>query len=288
MAAAVRCAVGLPNVGEYGDPRLLVELAQAAEAAGWDGAFVWDHVAYREDGWPVADPYVTVAAIAARTERIRLGVLVSAVARRRPSKLARELASLDVLSEGRLVVGAGLGSQGEQEFAAFGEDPDPKVRARKLDEGLAIVDGLWRGEPFAFAGEHLRADARQAFLPRPVQRPRPPVWIAGRWPAKPGFRRAARWDGAFPTFADLPRDATPEPAQLAEVLAFVREQRAAAGIDAAVPYDLVVEGLSDGPDAARLTAYADAGLTWWIEKLGWFRGPLDQMRERIAAGPPAA
>ena len=83
MAAAVRCAVGLPNVGEYGDPRLLVELAEAAEAAGWDGAFVWDHVAYREQGWPVADPYVAVAAIAARTERIRLGVLVSAVARRR-------------------------------------------------------------------------------------------------------------------------------------------------------------------------------------------------------------
>jgi alkanesulfonate monooxygenase SsuD/methylene tetrahydromethanopterin reductase-like flavin-dependent oxidoreductase (luciferase family) len=288
MVAAVRCAVGLPNVGEYGDPRLLVALAQAAEEAGWDGAFVWDHVAYREHGWPVADPYVTVAAIAARTERIRLGVLVSAVARRRPSKLARELASLDVLSQGRLVVGAGLGSQGEQEFAALGEDPDPKVRARKLDEGLAIVDGLWRGEPFAFEGEHLRVDVREPFLPRPVQRPRPPVWIAGRWPAKPGFRRAARWDGAFPTFADLPRDATPEPEQLAEVLAFVREQRAATGIDADAPYDLVVEGLSDGPDATRLATYADAGLTWWIEKLGWFRGPLEQMRARIAAGPPSA
>lgn len=287
MAAAVRCAVGLPNVGEYGDPRLLVELAEAAEAAGWDGAFVWDHVAYREPGWPVADPYVTVAAIATRTERIRLGVLVSAVARRRPSKLARELASLDVLSEGRLVVGAGLGSQGEQEFAALGEDPDPRVRARKLDEGLAIVDGLWRGEPFAFAGEHLRVDVREPFLPRPVQRPRPPVWIAGRWPAKPGFRRAARWDGAFPTFADLPRDATPAPEQLAEVLAFVREQRRAAGVADTAPFDLVVEGLSDGPDAARLATYAGAGLTWWIEKLGWFRGPLDQMRERIAAGPPA-
>ncbi|MBB4662047.1 LLM class flavin-dependent oxidoreductase [Conexibacter arvalis] len=285
--APVRCAVGLPNVGEYGDPPLLVELAGEAEAAGWAGAFVWDHVAYREPGWPVADPYVTVAAIAARTERIRLGVLVSAVARRRPSKLARELASLDVLSGGRLVVGAGLGSQGEEEFAAFGEDPDPRVRARKLDEGLAVVDGLWRGEPFRFDGEHATVDVRQPFLPRPVQRPRPPVWIAGRWPAKPPFRRAARWDGAFPTFADLPRDATPAPEQLAEALAFVREQRAAAGIDATAPYDLVVEGLSDGPGAALLAPYAEAGLTWWIEKLGWFRGPLGAMRERIAAGPPA-
>lgn len=288
MAGSLCCAVGLPNVGEYGDPHLLVELAQEAEAAGWEGAFVWDHVAYREHGWPVADPYVTVAAIAATTDSIRIGVLVSAVARRRPAKLARELASLDVLSGGRLVVGAGLGSQGEQEFAALGEDPDPRVRAAKLDEGLAIVDGLWRGEPFAFDGEHLRVDVREPFLPRPVQRPRPPVWIAGRWPAKPGFRRAARWDGAFPTFADLPRDATPEPEQLAEVLAFVRAQRDASGIDPALPCDLVAEGLSDGPDAARLAAYRDAGLTWWIEKLGWFRGPLDLMRKRIALGPPCA
>ena len=281
----MRCAVGIPNVGEYGDPLLIVALAEAAEAAGWDGAFVWDHVAYREPGWPVADPYVAVAAIAARTERIRLGVLVSAVARRRPAKLARELASLDVLSGGRLVVGAGLGSQGEEEFAAFGEDPDPRVRAQKLDEGLAIVDGLWRGEPFAFAGEQLRVDARLPFLPRPLQRPRPPVWIAGRWPARRPFRRAARWDGVFPTFAEVPRDATAPPALVAEAVAFTR---AARGGPADAPFDVVIEGLSDGGPAPGLLApYADVGVTWWVERLGWFRGPLAAMRARIAAGPPA-
>ena len=283
---AVHGAVGLPNVGDYGDPLLLVELARAAEAAGWAGAFVWDHVAYREPGWPVADPYVTVAAIAAQTERIRLGVLVSAVARRRPSKLARELASLDVLSGGRLVVGAGLGSQGEEEFAAFGEDPDPKVRARKLDEGLAVLDGLWRGEPFSYEGEHVRVRDALPFLPRPLQRPRPPVWVAGRWPAPRPFRRAARWDGVFPTFAGVPRDGMPSPEQLAEVVAFTREVRADAGIAADLPYDVVLEGVSDGPDAARVAPYEQAGLTWWVEKLGWFRGPLEQMRARIEAGPP--
>src|SRR5690348_3988669 len=138
----VQCAVGLPNVGEYGDPKLLVSLACQAEAAGWAGAFVWDHVAYRERGWPVADPYVAVAAIAQATTWIRLGVMVTAMARRRPWKLAREAASLDVLSDGRLVLGVGLGSQGREEFAAFGEDPDPRVRAARLDEGLAIVSGL--------------------------------------------------------------------------------------------------------------------------------------------------
>jgi alkanesulfonate monooxygenase SsuD/methylene tetrahydromethanopterin reductase-like flavin-dependent oxidoreductase (luciferase family) len=283
---AVRCAVGLPNVGEYGDPLLLVELACAAEAAGWEGAFVWDHVAYREPGWPVADPYVTVAAVAARTERIRVGVLVSAVARRRPSKLARELASLDVLSGGRLVVGAGLGSQGEQEFAAFGEDPDPKVRARKLDEGLAVLDGLWRGEPFSYDGEYATVRKALPFLPRPVQRPRPPVWVAGRWPAPRPFRRAARWDGVFPTFAEVPRDAMPPPERLAEVVAFTRAARADAGIAAEAPFDVVLEGVSDGPDAALAARYEQAGLTWWVEKLGWFRGSLEEMRARIALGPP--
>lgn len=279
---SVRCAVGLPNIGEYGDPALLVELAVEAEQAGWDGAFVWDHVAYREVGWPVADPYVTVAAIAARTERIRLGVLVSAVARRRPTKLARELATLDVLSKGRLVVGAGLGSQPVEEFDNFGEDGDAKVRAQKLDEGLDIIDRLWSGEPVDYAGEHLRAKA-DPFLPRPVQRPRPPVWIAGRWPGPRPFRRAARWDGVFPTFPDVARDATPSPEQLAEVVAFVREQRA----DPDRPYDVVLEGVSGGPDPERVARYEQAGLTWWIEKLGWFRAPLDECRARIASGPPA-
>jgi len=282
----VSCAVGLPNIGEYGDPLLLLELAREAEAAGWAGAFVWDHVAYREPGWPVADPYMTVAAIAARTERIRLGVLVSAVARRRPTKLARELATLDLLSGGRLVVGAGLGSQPDQEFTFFGEDGDAKVRAAKLDEGLEIVDGLWRGEPYEFAGEHLRARTT-GFLPRPLQRPRPPIWIAGGWPGTRPFRRAARWDGVFPTFKDGLRAATPVVAQLEEVVAYTRAQRAEAGIAADAPFDVVLEGVSDGPDAALIAPYEQAGLTWWIEKLGWFRGPLEEMRARIARGPPA-
>lgn len=120
-----------------------------------------------------------------------------------------------------------------------------------------------------------------------MQRPRPPVWIAGRWPATRPFRRAARWDGVFPTFKDGLRDGTPPVEQLAEVVAYTRAQRTEAGVDPARPFDVILEGASDGPDAALLQPYADAGLTWWIEKLGWFRGPLDEMRARIAAGPPA-
>jgi alkanesulfonate monooxygenase SsuD/methylene tetrahydromethanopterin reductase-like flavin-dependent oxidoreductase (luciferase family) len=279
----VKCAVGLPNVGEYGDPSLLVGLAEEAEAADWAGVFVWDHVAYRERGWPVADPYIVVAAMAAVTSRVRLGVLVSAVARRRPWKLARETASLDVLSGGRLVVGAGLGSQAHEEFAAFGEDPAPRVRAERLDEGLAILAGLWSGEAFSHQGRHYTVD-ETVFRPAPVQRPRIPIWIAGRWPARPPFRRAARWDGVFATFDGVGHADTPAPAQVEAAVNYTLGQRDA--VDA--PFDVVIEGQSSGTDPGMLATFEEVGLTWWIEKLGWFRGSVNATRERIRRGPPAA
>jgi alkanesulfonate monooxygenase SsuD/methylene tetrahydromethanopterin reductase-like flavin-dependent oxidoreductase (luciferase family) len=275
----VRCAIGLPNLGDYGDPALLAELAQRAEAAGWDGVFLWDHIA-REPGWPAADPWVTAGAIAAKTERVRLGVLVTPLARRRPWKVARETASLDVLSGGRLVVGAGLGSRGDAEFAAFGDEADPRVRAELLDEGLDILTGLWSGEPFSFKGRHHRV-RETVFLPRPVQRPRPPVWIAGRWPRRPAFRRAARYDGVFPVFDGVGYAEMPPPERLAEAVRYTREHR-----ETDAHFDIVLEGLSDGPDPERVAAYEAVGLTWWIEKLGWFRGPVNAMRERIERGPP--
>lgn len=276
----MRCGVGLPNIGDYGDPALLLEFAGAAERAGWDGVFLWDHIVYREPGWPAADPYVTAGAIAATTERVRIGVLVTPLARRRPWKVARETASLDVLSGGRLVVGAGLGSQGETEFAAFGDDPDPRVRAERLDEGLEILTGLWSGEPFSHDGRHFRV-AATVFAPRPVQRPRPPIWIAGRWPGRRPFRRAARYDGMFPTFKGVGPAEMPSPERLAEAIAYTRAHR-----ETTTSFDVVLEGLSDRPDPARVAPYEATGLTWWIEKLGWFRGPVEAMRERIERGPP--
>jgi alkanesulfonate monooxygenase SsuD/methylene tetrahydromethanopterin reductase-like flavin-dependent oxidoreductase (luciferase family) len=282
----MRFAVGLPNVGDYGDPPLLVDLARQAEAAGWDGVFVWDHVAYRERGWPVADPYLTMTAIAAATARIRVGVLAIALPRRRPWKLARETATLDVLSGGRLVVGVGLGSQAEAEFAAFGEDGDARVRADKLDEGLAILDGLWRGGPFSHNGRHYRV-AETVFLPRPLQRPRVPVWVAGRWPSRRPFRRAARWDGVFPTHADVGHAGTMTPAQLDEIVRYTLSWRPA-GLG---PLEVVAEGHSGGDppaDRDRVAALRAVGLTWWVEKLGWFRGPLSSCRRRIQDGPPGA
>jgi alkanesulfonate monooxygenase SsuD/methylene tetrahydromethanopterin reductase-like flavin-dependent oxidoreductase (luciferase family) len=275
-------AIGVPNVREYADPSLLVSLAGEAEHSGWDGFFVWDHLVYHEAGDPVADPWIVMAAIAQATERMRLGVLVAALARRRPWKVARETATLDLLSRGRLIVGAGLGSLAQEEFAAFAEDADARVRADKLDEALEIISGLWGGEEFSFRGRYLDV-APVVFRPRPVQRPRPPVWVGGRWPARRPFRRAARWDGVFATHSEVGHNQTMSAAQLEGIVRYTLSHRATSA-----PFDVVIEGqTADAAGACRLDRYAEAGLTWWIEKLGWFRGPLEQMRARIRMGPPS-
>lgn len=275
----VRYAVGLPNVGEFGDPGLLVELAVAAEEHGWDGVFVWDHVLYREPGWPVVNPTVVTAAIAARTARVRIGTLMTGLPRRRVQVVAREVATLDALSGGRAVFGAALGSM-DIEYAAFGEPVELRTRAEKLDESLAVLARWWSGGQVRHAGAHLTVDG-VATLPT-VQRPRVPIWCAGRWPAKAGFRRAARWDGVMPTHADFGKGATMPPPALAEALAVVAAERG--DLDG---FDVVLEGRTSPAEAAAVVAgYAAVGLTWWVEAMGWWRGGVADARTRIAAGPP--
>lgn len=274
--SGLRHAVGLPTVGEFGDPATLVELAVSAEAAGWDGVYLWDHLLYHDPDWPVANPTVSAAAIAARTSRIRLGVLMCALPRRRVQTVAREVASLDRLSGGRVVFGAGLGSM-DTEYTAFGEDADLRVRAAALDAGLATLDRLWCGEPAEVVpGRPVR------MLPTPVRGRRVPVWCAGRWPNRAGFRRGARWDGSMPTFTGYGRQ-RPVPVELfTEAVAYLAERRG--GLDG---FDVALEGSSDGPGAAGTVApYAAAGLTWWVEAMGWWRGGLAHARDRIAQGPP--
>ncbi|MGN6172894.1 MAG: LLM class flavin-dependent oxidoreductase [Streptosporangiaceae bacterium] len=283
MTERPRCAVGVPCVGPFGDPRLLMDLAVATEQAGWDGLFLWDHLLWSDPEWHVADPTVVISAVAARTERIRIGIMVNMLARRRPAKVAREAVTLDVLTGGRLTVGAGLGSLAT-EFTAFGESADPRVRAAQLDESLHLLDAFWAGQPVTFHGEYLTA-ADVTMLPRPVQRPRIPIWCAGRWPAKPPFRRAAWWDGVMPVHADYGLGETMPPDELRAVIGYTREHRTAAG-----PFDVALEGRTDGAAADRggrlVASYARAGLTWWVEALGWWRGtPADAMN-RVRQGPP--
>ncbi|GGS91347.1 LLM class flavin-dependent oxidoreductase [Nonomuraea spiralis] len=256
----VRFAVGLPNVGEFGDPALLTDLAVGAEEHGWDGVFVWDHLLYHQPGWPVVSPTVVVSAIAARTRRIRLGVLMTALPRRRVQTVAKETATLDVLSGGRLVFGAGLGSL-DAEYADFGEDPDLKARAARLDQGLEELTRLWERLP-----------------PGPVQKPRIPVWCPGRWPVLAGFRRAARWDGAMPTFRDFGRERPVPVGEFARVADFLAAQRGSLE-----GFDLALEGrAADG----LVEGYAAAGMTWWVEAMGWWRGGVADARRTIETGPP--
>src|SRR5213080_1381600 len=148
----MRYGICLANAGTYSDPRAAVRVARAAEESGWDGLFLWDHLAFVW-GPPAADPWVTLAAVAASTSRIRIGTAVTPVARRRPHVLAHQVATLDVLSGGRVIFGAGLGGSAS-EFAKFGDEADPRVRASMLDEGLDVLRALWTGEVVTHVGAH--------------------------------------------------------------------------------------------------------------------------------------
>ena len=281
----MRYAINVPNFAEYGDPHTLVELACEAEDAGWDGFFIWDHLHLfvPPRRVPVTDPWIALAAIATATSRIRLGPMVTPVARRRPWKLARETVALDQLSHGRLILGVGLGEPRDADFAVFGEDPDPRVRAEKLDEGLEILAGLWGEQPFTYQGSHYTV--RDAlFSPPPAQSPRIPIWVAGTLPHLRPMRRAARWDGVVPLLAG--NFGLPSPDQIRETIAYIRAHRDGDG-----PFDVVLaEGNTPGDDPAAAAAivapYAEAGLTWWQEGLHGRRGPLEAMRQRIRQGPP--
>jgi len=290
----LRAALYLPNFGAFGDAKAVAEVAVEAEAAGWDGLFLWDHVARTFDT-PVVDPWIALTAAAVATGRIRLGALVTPLARRRPWKLARETVSLDHLSGGRLVFGAGLGSSGgaEAEWAGFGEETDLRSRAALLDESLDVLLGLWSGEPFAYEGRHHRV-SRTRFSPPPLQRPRIPVWVAGYWPNRAPFRRAARYDGVFPLFGrGHAAGQGDEPGQLAECLRFIEQERGSLeGFDVAA-----LAATPDGDDGRAIekaARYADAGATWWLERLtpdeygGRFEDewPIEAMRERVRRGPP--
>jgi alkanesulfonate monooxygenase SsuD/methylene tetrahydromethanopterin reductase-like flavin-dependent oxidoreductase (luciferase family) len=278
----VKFGIDLPNHGEYADPALLLGLAGEAEAAGWDGFFLWDHLVVG-GRTPVIDPWVVLSAIAVRTSHIRFGPMVTPLARRRMSKLARETVTLDQLSGGRLILGVGLGHFDEEEFTAFGDAGDRKLRGQVLDESLELLDALWSGAAVDYAGAFVRAKT-SSFLPLAVQQPRIPVWVAGLWPNKRPMRRAAAWDGAFPIDAagDLTRQLSP--AAMADAIAYVSEHRSS---DAAFEY--VHAGLGSGQverDRDLAQAYADVGVTWWLEHVYPGRMAPAELRERIRSGPP--
>ncbi len=281
--------MNIPNFGDFADARAVAEVATEAEAAGWDGLFVWDHVVHdkrRRAGQPFGDPWMLLTAAALATSRLRLGTLVTPVARRRPEQLARQVATLDALSGGRVVFGAGLGGPIEDEFADFGDTADPVVLAERLDEGLDLLTRYWSGRTVDHEGQHYRVRST-ALLPPTVQQPRPPVWIAGYWPTRRPMRRAARWDGAVPLFASARHGQAPTPGEVGELAAFLAHER---GEHAGEPFDLVVGGASEPRTAADLIGpLQEAGATWWDEREVQTTPDhhrLEPVLRRVAAGPP--
>ena len=276
--------VYLPNFGAETSALALAELAREAEKAHWDGFFLWDHIlANKNQKLPMVDPWVALTAIAMQTRRIRFGTTVTPIARRRPWKLARETTTLDNLSGGRLILSVGLGEPGDAEFEAFGEEADPRVRAEKLDEGLDVLTGLWRGRAFSYQGRHYQLD-KVTFRPTPLQKPRIPIWVGGWWPNKAPFRRAAKWDGVIPLNK---HGIWIKPPDLQEILAFIQAQRTAK-----TPFDAVIIGarptLGKTSAAIRksLQQLEQAGATWWLQALYLERNSIEALRAAVRQGPP--
>ena len=269
---------------EGGDARSISELTQEAETAGWDGVFIADAVdigmGKNSPPLPWFDPWIVLAAMAMRTDRIRIGTLITPVSRRRPWKLARETVTLDHLSNGRLIFGVGLGAaEHDGGFYKVGEEMDLKVRAQMLDEGLTILAGLWSGKPFSFNGEHYRVK-KMTMLPTPVQSPRIPVWVPGVWQKEKSMQRVLRWDGIIPQKYKSMSNLTPT--EIKALKRYVDENRTAK-----TPFDIIAGGSTSGDrgkDVKKVRPFINAGATWWLDRV--FTSSVDELRARIKKGPP--
>lgn len=256
------------------DVKQALECAELAEAHGWDGFFVWDSV------WAL-DPWAQLAAIAVRTKRIRLGTMITPVSRQRPWTLAGQTVTVDHLSDGRLILPVGLGAL-DTGFANFGEQTDRKIRAELLDEGLEIITGLWKGQPFNYKGKHYQIK-ELSFMspPPPVQQPRIPIWVVGAWPREKSMGRVVKYDGILPNKLDEQgKHGAYNADDLRAIKTYVTEHRK---LD--TPFDIVCEGTTP-KDQKNLEAFADAGMTWWIESMWEAPNGLADLKARLKDGPP--
>ena len=281
MTSNLKYGLATPNLGEiFGSVKELVELAEIAEKSGWDALFLWDLIlSSRDPVIPVIDPWIALTAIAAKTKKLIIGTTITPLPRRRPWKVARETVSLDHFSNGRLILGVGLGYNPEVEFGAFGEETDIHIRAKKLDESLEIIQKLWSGKPFSFKGEHYEIN-NACFKPKPFQTPRIPIWGSGTWPYKNPFIRSAKLDGVLPIDK---HEYYVKPSKMREIVSFISEHR-----DVDNNYDFVGYGKTSGEDIEKdkeiMREYASAGMNWWTEDINL--ETKEEVLKRIQAGPP--
>ena len=273
----MKFGLDVPTTGEYADARILAQLAVDAEAAGWDGFFVWDVLPQTT---AIIDPWISLTAIALQTSRIRIGVLATPLARHRPYLVAQRLANLDQLSQGRVICAVGLGHS-EETFAAFSEETSLVARAEQLDEGLEILAGLWTENDFSYKGRYNTLNSI-TLLPKPVQTPPIPLRGAGGWPHRSPFRRAAQWDGVCLKSINVEKHKWLTVEDFRDCLAYINEHRTSNA-----PFDVIMSGetpTDTHQGAAIVRPFAEAGATWWVEEgLGW---SLEEFRERVRSGPP--
>jgi len=262
-----------------GLPQQAIAFAKEAEAAGWDGFFVWEPV-YG------IDPWVTLGGIAAVTEHIKIGTLLTPPSRRRPWKLASEALTVDLLSEGRMILSLGLGAI-DTGFASMGEITDRKIRAELLDESIAILTGLWGGQPFEYSGNHYQVSEFKFIHqpPPPVQQPRIPIWVVGAWNHPKSMQRVLKCDGILPAILDADKKWRPlQPQDIREIKAYVKANRSLTS-----PFDLIVENTSPGDNsvaaAEKVRPWIEAGATWWIESM-WEEQDSEKWSQRLRQGPP--
>jgi alkanesulfonate monooxygenase SsuD/methylene tetrahydromethanopterin reductase-like flavin-dependent oxidoreductase (luciferase family) len=267
----MRQGVFFPPFDGVADPHRLVELAQVAEKAGWDGIFLWDHMVYAGGVTKILDPYIALAAIASATTTIQLGATVTPLNRRRPQVVARQAVTLDLLSNGRLILGFGIGDDGESgELSKFGESTDAVVRGRMLSEGLEVLTGLLSGDLVEHAGEHYRA-YDVTFQPTAAREGGIPIWLAARWPNRAPIRRAAHFGGVFVIQMKDPSD-----------VAELRRRLSDDGADLE-HFDVVISGfVGDDP-----SPWATAGADWFLSWIGPYNMDFAEVREMIVEGPRA-
>jgi len=269
----------IANYGIFNDPQDYIDLAILGENNGWDGFFLWDHVFLSSNKTiPFLDPWIILSAVAVKTKRIKLGTTVTPLARRRPWIIAKEVATLDRLSKGRMILGVGLGI--DIDFSVFGENTNRIIRSEKLDESLHILKGLWANKPFTFKGKHFNIKEVE-FFPKPFQ-DKIPIWVGGTWPIKKPFQRAAQYDGVFPLKAGEEESLSPN--DYREIIKYIKQYRSS--LDS---YDIIKSIYTTGikEEDEWINDYLNIGITWFVEAIWPGRdSSLDNIKKIISRGPP--